>query len=477
MEKSGNPWLGTFLGLMREAGTPAPKRRMQDTDEEVDMVQCAKRQRLESSHAELHSRGHNEQAPAANSTNQISAYYARTNPPQSNGRLATYSNDRPPSHNKPSSDSRTINPPFSSGAVRRPTYDNRTHGGYINPLESNPDLARSLAYSQQIASNLARLQSSPLNPVGPTTHQEQVERASSPAPHATAGLIQGQSQQVLGRSNVKNALPVSNGHGQKPTLHELPEGGPTKTPLSLDKPAQFPSPYVHESGPQTDIPSHAHSPEQPTHSISSPGGFTNIPSIPRLPTYYEHTGGTHTNLSPSKSGVYANQDFKTGRFIDSHGAPFTNRGNGQYRWLRPVNRGQELAIMQATYQTISDFEIIMGFSPNCFIDTMQSYERQYQQIQQHLEEIWDLSPESIPKLKSVQGWNKSHLDHAIPTPLAVDTIPAWFIRCQPGVTTSQPCCIEHENETWTKMGCVRNLENRMWQDWGDQHFSAMEAKK
>ena len=472
MGKAGNPWLGTFLDQMREAGTPASKRRLQDTDDELDMVQCAKRPRLENIHAPLQ-QSHIEHSPAPDN-NQISAYYAHTNVPQSSGRPPTYRSGRPLPYIRPSPDPRIVNPTSTGDTARQPTNDNRTHDAHTSPYKNSPDLAEEVAQRQQIASNMARLQSPPANPRVPTTHQAHRQHVSSYDPRAPAGMVQRQTQQVLGHGQFKNALLASNEQGQTSTRHEQREGGFIHTPLSHNKTVPSPSPSEHQSGPQTSTSGPVRGPEQPssqsTHTVD-------IMAPPRLQTYYERTGGTHENLPPSKSGIYANQDFKTGKFIDCHGSLFSNDRSGPYRYLKPVNRGQELAIMQATYQTISDFEIHIGCSPRCFIDTMESYERQYQQIQKHLEEVWLGPPESIPKLKCVEGWNTCHIDHITSAPLAADTIPADFILCQPGASTYQPCCIEHEKETWTKMGCVRNLETRLWQDWGDKYFSDVKANK
>lgn len=482
MENPRNRWLGTFMGQLREAGTPAPKRRIQDLDDEVDMAQCAKRPRLENGHAGIEN-------SLAQDTNRISAYYAHTNVPQNSGAPLTYSSDPHHLNSRPSADSLTVNSPSVSHIVRQPTHDNRAHGAYTSPYQDNTDLARSLAQRQQIASNLAKIHSSPSKPVGTTTHQANGERDSSPASRAPAGMVQRQTHQVLGHGHAKIASPLSNGHGQISPHHEQREGGSTSAPLSrtntplsrtnnplfFDKSVISPPHYQHKSSPQTYISTdaHHHSSEQPfTQSMSSQDS-TKAPPSPRVPTYYEHTGGTHNNLPPSISGVYANQDFKTGKFIDGHGAPFSNDRSGPFRYLKPINRGMELAVMQATYQTIADFELYMGCSPSCLIETWESYEKQYQQLQKHLEEVWVGSPDSIPKLKCIEGWNASHFDHVLPAPLAADTIPPWFIRCQPGVTISQPCCIEHERETWTGLGCVRNLENRMWQDWGNEYFSGL----
>ena len=474
MENTGNPWLGTFLDQVREAGTPAPKRRFRDSDDEVDLVECAKRPRLENIHAGI--QGHVEHN-SAHETNRISGYYANANMPQTTGTPPTHISDRPPSYSRPSADSRTLNPTSSSDTVRQPTLDNRTHGAYISPYKNNPDLARALAHSQHITNSLAKVHSSLSNPGIPTTQQTHEERTSSYGPRTPAGPAQRQMHQVAGQGHVRNALPVSNRYVETSKHHEQRDSGSTNAPPS-DNSVPSPSPYQQNSGPQTNTSSHAHGLEKlSTHSKSSQGAYNSAPPALRVPTYYEHTGGTHINLLPSKSGVYANQDFKTGKFIDGHGAIFSNDRSGPYRYLKPDNRGQELAIMEATYVTISDFELYMGCSPSCFIDTMESYDKQYQQIQKHLEEVWIGSPESVPKLRVVEGWNTCHIDHATPAPLVADTIPPWFIRCQPGVTTSQPCCIEHEKETWTKMGCVRSLADRLWQDWGNEYFSGVEAKK
>ena len=479
VDKAGNPWLGTFLDQMRKARTLAPKRRLQDTDDEVDMVQCAKRPRLENLHAGLQ-RDHTEHSRTPDNS-QISAYYAHTNVPQSSGCPPNYSSDRPPSYSRPSPDPRVVNPTSTGDTLRQPTHDNRTHDAYTNPYENNPDLAKAVAQRQQIARNIARLQSSAANSGVPTIHQAHRQQVSSCDPRAPGGVVQRQTQQVQGHSQFKSASLASNEQGQTSTRHEQREGGSINHQPFHNKSVPSPSPSERRRGPQTSTSGPFHGPEQASTQSTHTADIMAPPSprlpTPRLPTYYEHTGGTLENLPPSKSGVYANQDFKTGKFIDGHGSPFSNDRSGPYRYLKPVNRGQELAIMQATYQTISDFEIHIGGSPSCFIDTMESYERQYQQIQKHLEEVWLGPPESIPKLKCVEGWNTCHIDHTTPAPLVADTIPANFIRCQPGVSIFHPCCIEHEKETWTKMGCVRNLENRLWQDWGDEYFSGLKANK
>ena len=109
----------------------------------------------------------------------------------------------------------------------------------------------------------------------------------------------------------------------------------------------------------------------------------------RPPTYYEHTGGTLTNAPPWKTGVTANMDFKTKTFIDAHGATFNTDKCGPYRYVKPTNRMQELAIIPATYQTIVDFVLYLGDTPRQKIRTWDnSYNEQYQQIQRELVARW-----------------------------------------------------------------------------------------
>ena len=109
----------------------------------------------------------------------------------------------------------------------------------------------------------------------------------------------------------------------------------------------------------------------------------------RPPTYYEHTGGTLTNEPPWNTGVTANMDFKTKTFIDAHGATFNTDKCGPYRYVKPTNRMQELAIIPATYQTIVDFVLYLGDTPRQKIRTWDnSYNEQYQQIQRELVARW-----------------------------------------------------------------------------------------
>lgn len=112
------------------------------------------------------------------------------------------------------------------------------------------------------------------------------------------------------------------------------------------------------------------------------------PSLPRPPTYYEHTGGTLTSRPPWETGVCANMDFKTKSFIDAHGADFSTDKCGGYRYVKPTNRVQELAIIPATYQTIADFELYLGFSPQSKIKTWENYNTQYRQLQSELMTQW-----------------------------------------------------------------------------------------
>ena len=123
-------------------------------------------------------------------------------------------------------------------------------------------------------------------------------------------------------------------------------------------------------------------------------------AFPRLQTYYEYTGGVLPNRHPRETGVCSNMDFKkTKTFIDAHGATFTGLPSGPYRYMKPENRGQELAIICATYQTISDFELYIGSSPRQKLQTWQSYEFQYRQLQNELIERWIGPPELLPKLR------------------------------------------------------------------------------
>ena len=121
-------------------------------------------------------------------------------------------------------------------------------------------------------------------------------------------------------------------------------------------------------------------------------------SLPRPQTYFEYTGGMLPNRHPRETGICFNMDFKTRTFIDAHGATFTGNRSGPYRYKKPENRAQELAIIQATYQTINDFELYIGSSPRQKQQTWESYEFQYRQLQHELMERWLGPPELMPKL-------------------------------------------------------------------------------
>ena len=121
----------------------------------------------------------------------------------------------------------------------------------------------------------------------------------------------------------------------------------------------------------------------------SPTTQDQLQPLPRPLTYYEHTGGTLTNQPPWRTGVTANMDFKTKTFIDAHGATFATDKCGPYRYVKPKNRDQELAIIKATYQTIVDFELYLGYSPREKIHTWNSsYNEQYCQLQRELIHQW-----------------------------------------------------------------------------------------
>ena len=122
-------------------------------------------------------------------------------------------------------------------------------------------------------------------------------------------------------------------------------------------------------------------------------------SLPRPQTYFEYTGGMLPNRHPRETGICSNMDFKSRTFIDAHGATFTGNPSGPYRYKKPENRAQELAIIQATYQTINDFELYIGSSPRQKQQTWESYEFQYRQLQHELIERWLGPPELIPKLR------------------------------------------------------------------------------
>ena len=122
-------------------------------------------------------------------------------------------------------------------------------------------------------------------------------------------------------------------------------------------------------------------------------------SLPRSESYHEYTGGTLPHRHPRETGICPNMDFKTKTFIDAHGATFTGSRSGPYRYMKPENRFQELAIIQATYQTIADFELYIGSSPRQKVQTWQSYDFQYRQLQLELMDRWVGPPETMPKLR------------------------------------------------------------------------------
>ncbi|KAL8796500.1 MAG: hypothetical protein Q9195_001174 [Heterodermia aff. obscurata] len=200
-----------------------------------------------------------------------------------------------------------------------------------------------------------------------------------------------------------------------------------------------------------------------------------LQSLPRPQTYYEFTGGTLPNRHPRETGVCSNMDFKTKKFIDAHGAAFTGSRSGPYRYMKPENRNQELAIIQATYQTIADFELNIGSSPRQKQQTWESYEFQYRQLQLELMARWVGPPELTPKLRCVEGWNESHSDHTVPDRPEPDDPAFQFARCKPGQPNGQPC-YEHNRTCWTQRGCFRNLEEVYWNDFGDIYFAGIEAR-
>lgn len=122
-------------------------------------------------------------------------------------------------------------------------------------------------------------------------------------------------------------------------------------------------------------------------------------SLPCPQTYYEYTGGMLPNRHPRETGICSNMDSKTKTFIDAHGATFTGSRSGPYRYMKPESRAQELAMIKAIYQTIVDFELYIGSSPRQKLQTWESYEFQYRQIQLELMERWVGPPELMPKLR------------------------------------------------------------------------------
>ncbi|KAG7005115.1 hypothetical protein G7Y79_00021g049820 [Physcia stellaris] len=162
--------------------------------------------------------------------------------------------------------------------------------------------------------------------------------------------------------------------------------------------SSYQRPYIldDEDGLQSETPP----PVVSSQKDQSPTTKEQLQPLPRPPTYYEHTGGTLTNQPPWRTGVTANMDFKTKTFIDAHGATFATNKCGPYRFVKPKNRDQELAIIKATYQTIVDFELYLGYSPQGKIQTWNSsYDEQYVQLQRELIQQWTGPWELIPKLR------------------------------------------------------------------------------
>lgn len=201
-----------------------------------------------------------------------------------------------------------------------------------------------------------------------------------------------------------------------------------------------------------------------------------LKAIPRPQTYYEYTGGMLDNRHPRVSGVCANMNFQSKTFIDAHGATFNGKRSGPYRYKKAENRAQELAIIQAVYQTIADYEIYMGSSPRWTPKTYESYEAQYRQIQYELMDRWLGPPELMPKLRCVEGWHTSHGDHLTPTPAEPDSAEFKFAKCRPETVETLACC-HHNRTVWTGRGCIRNnLEEQYWIDRGNDDFAKIEAE-
>ena len=261
--------------------------------------------------------------------------------------------------------------------------------------------------------------------------------------------------------------------------------------------SSYQRPYIldNEDGLQSETPS----PVVSSQEDQSPTTKEQLQPLPRPPTYHEHTGGTLTNQPPWRTGVTANMDFKTKTFIDAHGATFATNKCGPYRFVKPKNRDQELAIIKATYQTIVDFELYLGYSPQGKIQTWNSsYDEQYIQLQRELIKQWyvDFRPfficpisqghtdfpnllrtgpwELIPKLRYVEGWYTSLADHSAPTPPEPDSTGNRFAWCKPGSTEGKPC-FHHNYQFWQERGCVRGLEEQYWQDHGNAFFARVEA--
>ena len=441
---SDNEWLGRWMNNVREATTPAPKRKGDHLDGEEDLLQYAKRPRIENIHDGLELASPPRYLSPYDTQQPLVRYEHQNGTPTSflpitngfEGPLA-----QPGSLGR----SKSSNAPSSNGSQRPVASYHHSNGAYMtNPLAQY--------YSGQSSIHSEH------------TNGAHDSRLLSPYRFEQPGIYNGHSGGIstmsspLRDSGTRVGLPHPSHGSQKPSpLRDHADGAKSS---NISRTTQSERPATHQE----------HEPaREPLTNTSSPPYESK-----RLPTYYEHTGGVHTNGPPSQTGIYANQDFKSGAFIDGHGEAFSGDRSGPYRYMKPANRGQELAIMQATYETISDFELYVGYSPTCQIHTWESYDKQYNELQRHLELIWTEIPEAIPKLKCVEGWHTSHADHVKHTPATGDDCPDWLFRCRPGASTGVSC-YRHDKESWAKMGCVRDLEERYWQSAGNKEFEKVEA--
>lgn len=437
----GNEWLGGYLSKIRAATTPASKRKADDLHEE-DLLQYAKRPRIENIHPGL----------------ELASPFECCSPYDPQQPLARYENingtptllintglERHLAHSASPGGAKSSTTPSSNVSQRPLTSYKHTTGAYrSNPLSQH-------------------------NSGQPSIHREHTNGA-----HASSSLSPYRFEQP--------GIYKGPTGGIRTETSPLRNGGARVGPSPPTYGSKHPSPLCnHADGAKSSNTSSSSQFERPsTYHKDGAAGDTTANTSPspyeskRIPTYYEYTGGAHTDGPPSQTGIYANQDFKSGSFIDGHGAAFSGDRSGPYRYMKPANRGQELAIMQATYETISDFELYIGFSPMCEIRTWESYDEQCNELQKHLEQMWVGPAEAIPKLKSVGGWHTSHADHGKQAPATADNCPSWFLRCRPGVPTGVSC-IHHDRGTWAKMGCVRDLDERYWQGKGNEEFEKVEA--
>ena len=243
----------------------------------------------------------------------------------------------------------------------------------------------------------------------PNTNVSAVPKPTFTAPYGPSYPFGGAS---WNENSIYRGPSFSSFGGPKPTDSEF--NGPWNTKLTEPR---LPEPVSPKMSAQRVTGSQEGSHESPSSNTENPGlldsssrttehpptqselNLERLRSFPRPETYYESTGGVLPQRHPRESGVCSNMDFKTKTFIDAHGATFTGSRSGPYRYKKPENRSQELAIIQATYQTIADFELYIGYSPRKKVQTWESYEFQYREIQLELIERWVGPPELMPKLR------------------------------------------------------------------------------